>query len=298
MIIQCPKCKFSKEISEDKIPPKAKLATCPKCGHKFPFREEQTEQEEYSFIEEEEETVNETQTDNQDIWSKLESLGSEDQEPVSYQPNYDRSWDKQEHTRAPWERLEEFGFFPGIYQTVKEVMFSPIQFFQSLSVGEGFNKPLIFYLLVAEIQALAQFFWQMLGVVPKMQGYPESILGIGMVGVGSILLLVIYPLILSIFLFVVSGINHLCLLAVKSGDRGYEGTFRVMSYANAPMVLAIIPVLGPMAGAAWTLVCTFLGFKYVHRATAGKIILAMLLPVFIILFLAMLFVTIKGISQA
>lgn len=39
MRVTCPECNFSNEIPEDKIPANAQLATCPKCGVKFQFRE-------------------------------------------------------------------------------------------------------------------------------------------------------------------------------------------------------------------------------------------------------------------
>ncbi len=39
MTIQCPKCGFSREVPEDKLPASASIATCPKCAHKFKFRD-------------------------------------------------------------------------------------------------------------------------------------------------------------------------------------------------------------------------------------------------------------------
>lgn len=39
MRIVCPECQFAQEIPTDKIPPRAQLATCPRCKFKFRFRE-------------------------------------------------------------------------------------------------------------------------------------------------------------------------------------------------------------------------------------------------------------------
>jgi predicted Zn finger-like uncharacterized protein len=39
MRIICPQCGFESNVDLDKIPPRAKLATCPKCKFKFQFRE-------------------------------------------------------------------------------------------------------------------------------------------------------------------------------------------------------------------------------------------------------------------
>lgn len=38
MRILCPLCGFAREMDETKIPPRAQMATCPKCAHKFRFR--------------------------------------------------------------------------------------------------------------------------------------------------------------------------------------------------------------------------------------------------------------------
>jgi len=38
MRILCPLCGYGREIDEAKVPPRAQMATCPKCAHKFRFR--------------------------------------------------------------------------------------------------------------------------------------------------------------------------------------------------------------------------------------------------------------------
>ncbi|MFV0421146.1 YIP1 family protein [Oleidesulfovibrio sp.] len=39
MQIRCPECQFTRYVDETKIPPTAALATCPKCRHRFRFRD-------------------------------------------------------------------------------------------------------------------------------------------------------------------------------------------------------------------------------------------------------------------
>ena len=39
MIIRCPKCNFAKTVDDQSIPASAQMATCPKCKHRFNFRE-------------------------------------------------------------------------------------------------------------------------------------------------------------------------------------------------------------------------------------------------------------------
>ena len=294
MHLQCPQCKYSRDIPEEKIPSRAQMATCPKCGHKFQFREINLDEHNTypSFSPPEEDNPKqepEVDRDQEnDIWSKLESLSPQEEENISEQAEYNRSFEKNKigtKDKVPWEQLDKYGFFPGIFKTIHKVLFSPSAFFRHMALGDGLVRPLVFYLLISEVQALAQFFWQMAGIlsVPEMSGRFGGMVGVGMTGVGSLLILIFYPIILAIMLFLISGINHFCLSALKASSRGFEGTFRVLSYSSAPMICSIVPIIGPLAGAIWTFICTILGFKNMHRTTIPKVILAMLIAGFIFL---------------
>ncbi len=291
MQIVCPKCEFEQDVPDEKIPPRATLATCPKCGQKFYFREGSIypeESSEFDFSDSEEDQPaqesNQEEKEKGDLWEELESLTEEEADTGSeYSRVFDSVRKQRGRSNVPWEQLEDYGFFPGLFATIKQVLSAPASFFKNMDIKNGFNKPLIFYLLIAEVQALAQFFWQFSGIFTQSQNQPESLLGMGMMGAGSVFILLLYPVILAVGLFIGSGVNHLCLLAVQSGKRGYEGTFRVMSYASAPMIFAVIPLLGTVVGVVWNIVCMVLGFMYVHKASAGQVVLAMLLPLLLIL---------------
>jgi predicted Zn finger-like uncharacterized protein len=309
MEIKCPECGFARQVPEDKIPPSAKTATCPKCGQKFFFRydpeqELQGQDDDWQGTVDSEErgpSDNSDQPVEEDIWTQLESLSdigntSEHEREDNEFREQKQSRREQFHGGVPWERLSDYGFFPALIETIKLVMFQPQEFFARLSLGQGYSKPLIFYLLVAEIQALAQFMWRMAGVAPQMGQQGGDFLGFGLAGLSSLLVLILYPVFLAGMLFVVSALNHACLMAVKAGNAGYEGTFKVISYSNAPMVLAVLPLFGPLVGMVWTMVCTFLGFKYVHRTTNMRVLWAMLLPLLVVLVLSMLLVSARGVG--
>jgi len=301
MKIICPECSFSREIPDHKIPARTRVATCPKCGHRFQFRDiaEPADTPEPS-TEAPKSTVPGTQESEdistsptpprqepaEDIWDSLSAMqpssshSPKDTSPLSAPKDPTDSLPSAEN--VPWENLDRFGFFPGFFETIKRVMLHPIRFFSGLMFEPGIGKPLIFYLLIAEVQALAQFFWQMSGVVPMMTNTPGgSQVGLGMMGMGSAFILIMYPLILTVMLFIMVGVNHLCLLLFKAADRGFSGTFRAVTYGSAPMVLALIPLIGPVIGALWTMTTTFFGYKYIHRTTTTRVVLAMLLPLLV-----------------
>ncbi|MCF8104880.1 MAG: zinc-ribbon domain-containing protein [Desulfohalobiaceae bacterium] len=300
MKIQCPKCGFSREVDAEKIPGRASLATCPKCGQKFYFRdpEPEAEPEEQAVPEERPEPDRQEQDgqEQEDIWSTLESLDSEEQEPAGtgFQKRSRGSF-RGTGSRVPWEDLQSHGVVDGFYQTIKQVMLSPMPFFKAMSVDTNFAPPLVFYLIVAEIQVLARFFWGLAGLAPQMDS-GTGLPGLGMFGAGSVMVLFLYPVLMALMLFFASGLNHICLTAVKSGTAGFWGTFKVVAYSNAPMLLAVVPLAGPLAGMIWSVVCTFLGFKLVHRTSAGRVVAAMLLPVAILFLISSFMLVIRGVS--
>jgi predicted Zn finger-like uncharacterized protein len=269
MRIICPQCEYSRDVPDENIPPQARWATCPKCGHKFEFRTpEEGPAEDRAGTEESRQAGEESE---EDIWATLESLNTErapEQAPEEV---------AEEPSRIPWENLQEHGFFAGLFGTIRAVMFDPVRFFTSMPLGLGFHRPLVFYLLLAEIQIVAQLLWRMLGLLPQTDGGSGSLLGLGLAGAGSLLILVLYPVLMTPVLFLSSGLNHLCLRLVGATHGGFEGTFKVISYASAPMILAVVPAVGPLAGVCWSLVCTFLGFRYVHGTTPARVLLAMVL---------------------
>ncbi len=202
-----------------------------------------------------------------------------------------------EFLEIPWEHLDRVGFFPGFFETIKRVMRHPIRFFSGMTIEPGIVKPLVFYLLIAEIQALSQFFWNITGLIPMMHdGSGSTAMGLGMMGMGSAFILILYPCLLTLMLFVMVGVNHLCLLLFKAADRGFLGTFRAVTYGSAPMVLACVPFIGPLAGALWSMVTTFFGYKYIHRTTSARVVLAMLLPLILMTLLAAALIFSGGIS--
>ncbi|PTN38721.1 YIP1 family protein [Desulfonatronum sp. SC1] len=313
MEITCPQCGFARTVSDEKIPERAEIATCPKCKHKFQFRTadeavppppllaappsdepaphriqsepqsapeidsghqtgradtaEDTASQKAPF---EKTSSGKTPTGNGDFWDNLASMGSPHQESGDPPPTEEVTGDGE--IEVPWERLDIYGFFPGIWETIKRAMLRPVAFFQAMPVGAGQIKPLIFYLLIAEFQIVLQMLWDMTGVTSGMTGEGEAM------GISAAMLLVGYPIILTMLLYVMAMLVHACLSMVGGATRGFEGTFRALTYGSAPMVLTLIPFIGPLVGAIWSLVITFLGYKYIHRTTTAKVILAMLLP--------------------
>ncbi len=228
-----------------------------------------------------------------DFWDKLETMGSSNEVHDEQHARFRES----SHSEVPWEELETYGFFHGMYHTIKQVMLSPIEFFKSMPVRGGIARPLVFYLLISEVVAVFAFIFQMMGMaalttIAPAESAADSMGMMSILGVGSsALILILYPLLFTIGLFINSGITHFFLMIFKAADSGFEATFRVSAYGNAPIVLAIVPLVGPIVGTIWTLFVLIIGYKYAHRASYGQVVMALLTPLLLLFVLLILIAT-------
>lgn len=237
--------------------------------------------------------VMEDEPSDEDIWQRLENMGAgtgkSDSGRTSFTNHEFSEEEEPSMAEVPWERLDVYGFFGGLFQTIKRSMLAPGLFFSAMPVGRGLGLPLVFFILVSEFQAICQLMWHYLGLDPLMTiggQVPQQDPAALEFGAGSLMILLIYPVLFTIWLFIMSGVIHLLLRIFGSGAAGFEGTFRVLSYSAAPSVLAIIPYAGAFAGGFWSLVIMFIGLKSIHSTNFVRVLFAFLLPLIIIIALA------------
>ncbi len=188
----------------------------------------------------------------------------------------------QERTQTPWESRETVGFFPGLFRTVKQAMFSPARFFRTMRVSGGYADPLLFALLAGMGGFIALSSWDILlsGVDRAFQA-PD--LRTGTLGVsGALAGAIATPLLLIGLLFFAAAFLHLVLSAVRGAAAGYEATFRVVCYGLSPCVLLAVPVFGAPVALIWTLTVITIGLREAHHTTRGKALFAVLFPFLVV----------------
>ncbi len=221
-----------------------------------------------------------------DVFEGLDSMGRDEQGAGGYaRQGFDQEPFAEED--VPWERLDIYGFFPGLVQTIKRVMLAPAYFFAAMPVGGGLMRPLAFYVLVGMVSVIAQYIFQVMGMQFMFgaddSGVPPE--AFGLMGVMSAGMLLIYPLLLAGGLFIGAGIQHVLLLLFRAGSQGYEATFRVAAYASAPFILGVVPLLGNVIGGIWGFVLIIIGLKYAHDTTYGRVLAAIFAPLVALVFL-------------
>lgn len=185
-----------------------------------------------------------------------------------------------ENTEKRWEQAASFGPefdyrdpVQSFISTVRSTVTSPVSFFSRMSRQGDFINPLVFALICAEVYVI-------LGGILGILG---ALVGLGEIGVafGSLVLSIfLVPIAGAIGLFIWAGVLHLLtILIVKPQDTGFETTFRAWSYSLTPVLLAWIPIIGPIISGIWSTVLAVLGLREGHSTTTGKAAAVVLIPV-------------------
>lgn len=194
----------------------------------------------------------------------------------------------EEKDSPAWESGE--GFIRSFFITTKEVLFSPTHFFKKVTKEQGYWAPLIYGVICGVIGGCAAALWQW---IFASRFIPAKILSmIPFFSIFLILFLIALPFMIAFSILIGSGITHLCLMIVGGNRKGFELTFRVLSYAYSGNLFGIIPFIGSTIGGIYSLVLTIFGVREGHGISTGKAVLAVLLPLIILLGVIFLFVMI------
>ena len=196
---------------------------------------------------------------------------------------------------VPWEDKGKLGFIGALFETWKESVFNPVNFYRKMPVSGGVGNPLLYGLILGFIGLMFQMIYQQFfnQLFDPSQWYPflgkeldwryyefahkiESITNLAYI--------VIFPFILTAWFFIWSGIIHLILLIFNWNKENFEATFRLITYSEGPSFFAIVPLIGWAISIVWQLVLVIIGVKEVHRLSTGKSLLVVFLPLLLCCF--------------
>jgi hypothetical protein len=190
---------------------------------------------------------------------------------------------------TPWDRRGQIGFLPALFETTKEVLATPTEFFRRMAVTGGIGGPLLYALILGYFGVVVSavydtVFSTVMGDFASWgrRGELERFLPL-LEGGGSLLFrLLLGPFMILFFLFLASGIYHLVLLVLGGAQRGFEATFRVVSFSQATSVLMIVPMCGAIVALVYYVVVAIIGLSEAHGTSRGTAAAAVLLPILLV----------------
>jgi hypothetical protein len=168
-------------------------------------------------------------------------------------------------------------FFQRLIKTAGMAFTQPFQLFEGTSRGD-IGLPLIYGVIVGTVAGVLGTLWSMLfgtfAMLAEGVGAGEFVVGTGM----YLFILFLMPLLVVVGMFISTVINHLCLMILGDGKRGFAVTFRAVAYGNTPALLCILPFCGGFIGGIWAMIVQIIGFKAGHKSEWWQAILAYFLP--------------------
>jgi len=184
-----------------------------------------------------------------------------------------------EEKYTPFESGE--GFIGAFLKTTREALFSPTRFFKKVATGEGYWTPLIYGIITGITGRFADFFWAWLVVIPFLPPAIRNFLAISYT-VALIIIIFSMPLWVAFSILLWSGVTHFCLMIVRGSKKGFEVTFRAISYSYSARLFHIVPFIGSTIGFVYRIVLAIVGVREAHGITTGRALIAVLLPLIVV----------------
>lgn len=195
---------------------------------------------------------------------------------------------------------------------LKSVLFSPSQFFESVSEEQGFLHSIKFLVLTVLLSSvlLSISFVIALLVIPSF-AFIGALFGVLLPGAFASLLIlqalfifvffaIFGSLVLPLFLFIAAGILHLFVKLFR-GQGNYVETYKVIAYSSAPMlpgiIISFIPIVGSLAVSIWQIILLVIGISSLHQISKGKAFLVWLTPFLLMVFVGILAAFLMSSSQ-
>jgi predicted Zn finger-like uncharacterized protein len=304
MLIRCPECAFTREVDEHKIPPRAALATCPKCSHRFRFRalpdsednnarsasdhaedakRQQTPPERQSAAKPPEETpdppdskqknAGQDEPASKDIWSALEDLHEphKQQTPLPETPEKGSEESDQRQTGSrPSRLLANAGSIPWEY---KGGFCTPKGLVRTLLLvltrtPEFFaGTPAKGSLIPAIVFAMLMNSLQFAVLIKtQLPLFEEMLLNKIEFSVGLALeISVLFMLAIIVVLLIFSWVINFIAKLTAPAAANFNITFKIVAYSTASLIFSLIPQAGFLMAELGSMLLCATGIRYAYK---------------------------------
>ena len=188
----------------------------------------------------------------------------------------------------PWPPADGESIIAALGAKGRGAALEPRRFFAAMPEHAPLAPALIYYLVIGIAVEGVQLFWS--SVLPQFTIERDSVLSAieTETAWNPVIEFLFSPLLLLLSLFIGAAIVHLLLRLFAGSTRDFGVTTRVFCYSYSPQVLAVVPVIGAIAGFIWMVIIAIVGLSAAHRTTTGRAAAAVLIPVaFAVAFIAL-----------
>jgi hypothetical protein len=194
----------------------------------------------------------------------------------------------------PWETDLSDRPAEAAWETWRRSLFEPVRFFRGAEPRGPLGFPIGYAVVFALIGAAFTLGWRLVAGAAGLQ-WGASAGPLGPVG-GALIEFFLTPFVTVIGLFIWAGLVHLMLMILQGSGGGFRATLRAHAYSAGPAVFNVIPFLGTLVAAIWSVVIAVVGLREMHRIETWKAVVAILLPIAVIVVFAVVVAVIAGLT--
>ena len=172
----------------------------------------------------------------------------------------------------PWENIRQHGWFLGFIRTIHGVMFNTPLFFTYISDKGSLTPSYLFSLVQTYLAILCFAAWRSAftslmsstsAPVPEAQQFLPA-------------LLLLAPVALGLLLVFLTGCTRLIVRVFTTQPLSFHTLFKVLCYSTAPLILSLIPFVGPAVGSCWFFFALITGCQITLRLKLSQAIVAII----------------------
>ena len=180
----------------------------------------------------------------------------------------------------PWEHRQQLGLVKAFVDTVILVLTKPAEAFTLMKREGDLIEPAIYAAIGGSlgiiVSTLIRLPFHAMGFMGNRDSAFSGMFGSG---IGLIFGLILSPILVTIGMFIGSGLIHLSLMLLGGAKKPYETTFRVVCFSfGSANVIAIVPFCGGLIASVYNIVLNCMGIARAHEIDTGKAVMAVLLP--------------------
>lgn len=193
----------------------------------------------------------------------------------------------------PWETRHGRTVIRAFFETWKKAIFAPVSFFRLIRPKEAIAEALLYGIVCQSIALFVTWVYEVgFNLMPVIYSWFAAFSGWGMFDFSSLLawpvfpyymiiVLTVSPFISIISILFTSCVYHVCLMILGAAKNGFSATLKGVSYGASAQVFSIVPIVGTFVAAVWSVVLSIIALKEIHQTTYGRVIFAVLLPIFL-----------------
>ena len=269
MRVECPECRFAREVRDNQIPSGAVNARCPQCGARFKFRGPDSE-------------------------GKAPIKGQAEESAEEYaarRKSAAEAYAQTARSNLPtieWEARFSSAPVSAFFRTLMQILARPGYFFSLVPYGRMLLLPLAFALLLAVLRSAMLFFALKSQLPQLMEQDPANAHLFAQALAMPWWIYIPVGLASSALEYAVIALAcHGALRVLHPSSADLRTTARVAAYANAAWITCIIPLFGFSMGfiVFWAILCV--GLRAAHRLTLPAALSATAASLFLLILAAM-----------